>query len=306
VLGSSLPPVTVATALLFYFGWARAQEEARELGIDISVLGMSTQDYLLASISSLYLPLLVAGAAGLLAVMAHRYVMGQVAAGDRPRSVSRYVGVGLCLAVALPVLGWIFEVVTQGWEGLVFPLALTVALLLLLWALAIRAAVRGERGGLHSSGVVHLLVGTLVTAALFWELSSFSLVVGRGLADRITSCGGLLPVQLYARSDLQITAPGVTSEYFDGDRSAYRVVYRGLKFLQRSGDKIFLIPYGWSASDKVVLVVRDDADVRLEFGAGQAPPDPACSGNAAARLSAVVDVADGTSYGRRGFDDRQA
>jgi hypothetical protein len=52
------PPLTIATALMFYFGWARSNTQARFMGLDVSLFGFSTQDYGLQSISTLYLPLL--------------------------------------------------------------------------------------------------------------------------------------------------------------------------------------------------------------------------------------------------------
>ena len=53
------PPLTVVTALLIYFGWARADAQSKAMGVDVSMFGYSTQDYVLRSISTLYLPLLV-------------------------------------------------------------------------------------------------------------------------------------------------------------------------------------------------------------------------------------------------------
>ena len=43
--------ITVLTALLVYFGWRRSETQAHQLGIDESILGMSTRDYLLRSMA---------------------------------------------------------------------------------------------------------------------------------------------------------------------------------------------------------------------------------------------------------------
>ena len=59
-----LPPVTLITALLFYFGWAKVTREAGALGASDTVFAYSTSDYLLRSVDSLYFPLMVLTAAG--------------------------------------------------------------------------------------------------------------------------------------------------------------------------------------------------------------------------------------------------
>ena len=51
--------MTLVTAVLFYFGWRRSDVQAGAMSIDVSLFGFSSQDYVLRSISSLYLPLLV-------------------------------------------------------------------------------------------------------------------------------------------------------------------------------------------------------------------------------------------------------
>ena len=59
------PPLSIVTALLIYFGWARADAQSKAMGVDVSMFGYSTQDYVLRSISTLYLPLLALCGLGL-------------------------------------------------------------------------------------------------------------------------------------------------------------------------------------------------------------------------------------------------
>jgi hypothetical protein len=58
ILGSLGALVTIITVVMLYFGWRRSDVQAQDMGIDVSLFGFSTQDYVLRSISSLYLPLL--------------------------------------------------------------------------------------------------------------------------------------------------------------------------------------------------------------------------------------------------------
>src|SRR5688572_33091675 len=80
-VGEALANVTVLTGLLVYFGWRRSDVQARELGIDSSVLGMTTTDYVLRSVGPVFL--LLAVVVGIALVC--RWLEPRVrAAGDRP------------------------------------------------------------------------------------------------------------------------------------------------------------------------------------------------------------------------------
>src|SRR3954467_2446299 len=56
-LSAVIPATSAVTALLYYYGWTRSSVEARRLGLEDSLLGYSTQDYLLRSMSSMLAPL---------------------------------------------------------------------------------------------------------------------------------------------------------------------------------------------------------------------------------------------------------
>ena len=73
-LGALGAILTLVTAVMFYFGWRRSDVQAREMSIDVSLFGFSSQDYVLRSISALYLPLLVIFGLGLAWVAVPRVV----------------------------------------------------------------------------------------------------------------------------------------------------------------------------------------------------------------------------------------
>jgi hypothetical protein len=66
--------VGVLTALLVYFGWVRSEVQSRELGIDESILGMSTQEYVLRSVRAVLVLLIVMAVFGLLWVALDRWL----------------------------------------------------------------------------------------------------------------------------------------------------------------------------------------------------------------------------------------
>ena len=64
-LGALGAILTLVTAVLFYFGWRRSEAQSRVMGIDVSLFGFTSQDYVLRSITALYLPLLLLAGLGL-------------------------------------------------------------------------------------------------------------------------------------------------------------------------------------------------------------------------------------------------
>jgi hypothetical protein len=76
---------------------------------------------------------------------------------------------------------------------------------------------------------------------------------------------------------LNITAPGVKEEAFEGVNNAYRFRYTGLRFLNYTGGRYVLVSDGWTPRYGVVILVSDKDPVRLEFVRGLQPsasPNP--------------------------------
>src|SRR5215203_5044993 len=90
-MATVLGNVAVLTALLVYFGWVRSGVQARHLGIDESVLGMTTRDYLLRSVRSVLVLLLIISVAGLLWLLADRPLVRRVRRNGRSDRMVRWV-----------------------------------------------------------------------------------------------------------------------------------------------------------------------------------------------------------------------
>ena len=86
VISAIGPPITVATALLFYFGWARADAQATNMGLDVSLFGYGVQDYILISINALFLPLVCLLVGSLVWVALDRWLRRRID-GDRGRAI---------------------------------------------------------------------------------------------------------------------------------------------------------------------------------------------------------------------------
>lgn len=273
------PPLTVATALLVYFGWARSDEQARELGLEESVLGMSTRDYILRSIDTLFVPLLVVGCAGIAWLLAHERISAEI---DHRRHLPEWRKTFHWLRfswLALPALGLIASLVWPAWLELIVPVAMAVGILVTSYASVMCRRIdnltqaEGDHGHLARWHwpLMKLLVGALVALTIFWELSTFAGVVGRGLAHQVVA--GLdqrTGVVVYSKQDIQLAGPGVTKYRITEPTSAYGFRYDGLRLLQRTGDKFYLLPVGWQTPADGVIALPDDASVRVEFStAGQ-------------------------------------
>jgi hypothetical protein len=115
-----------------------------------------------------------------------------------------------------------------------------------------------------------LLIGGVITLALFWEVSNYAGVVGRGYALEIARKVPALPRAIaFSATPLGIQAPGVREERLGagpgGGGEALRYRTTGLRFLVRSGGRMFLLHDGWTPRRGTVIVLPDNAQVRWQF-----------------------------------------
>jgi hypothetical protein len=76
---SIIAPVTVISAVLFYFGYVSSRSEYGYFGIDVDTIGLSTQGYVMRSPQVLLVPLLVLGLVGAGLLVINSAVRGRVA-----------------------------------------------------------------------------------------------------------------------------------------------------------------------------------------------------------------------------------
>lgn len=274
VLTTLGPPLTIATALMFYFGWARSDTQARYMGLDVSLFGYSTQDYVLRSITTLYIPLLVTVSFALGWLTVHRRIVWAL---DRPtsrptlRTAGRAaLGVGLLVTAGAVLVATLDRSVAP----LVVPLAMAGG--------AAAAAYGGWLAGAADDAPTSrpvvppwqralrtLLIGGVITLALFWELSTYAGVVGRGYGLQIARSVPTLPRAIaYSAAPLGIQAPGVQEERINvgpDAKDALRYRTMGLRFLVRSGGRMFLLHDGWTPQRGTVIVLPDNEQVRWQF-----------------------------------------
>jgi hypothetical protein len=252
-------PATFVGTLLFYFGYVSARAEYSYFGVDVDTLGFSTQDYVMRSPQALLVPallLLLIGAA----TAAVRAGLRSGRLGERVTErmiLCGWVlgGLGLVLVFLYAWLG--------GWTGyaLVTPLVITAGVGLL--------ALAGRSRGFPTNVVLMLTLVAVVST--FWATATLAQWTGRGIAQSTARHFDDLPAvvldtheRLYLRDTVtteQVLAPTGTDKAPDGQTFRYR--YYGLRLLVQSGDRMFLVPERWDASDSTL--VFDMSDVRVKF-----------------------------------------
>ena len=259
-------PVTLITALLFYFGYVSSRSQYEYFGIDVDAIGLSTQDYVMRSPQPLLVPLLVLSliaVAGLLLHNAIRARAGLVAV--------RRARLAAIVVLALGVLGLFLYPVLGGlaYYALVVPLVIGLA-----------AAVLGYLSYLTTRlldlkpQVALIALLTVVTmSCAFWATATTAQYSGRGLAKSSAEHLDRLPVVILdSKERLHLRSPGVEETALrpsEGQTFNYR--YRGMRLLIVGENRLFLVPQRWNASN-TTLVVPLDESIRVQFQFQNDPP----------------------------------
>jgi hypothetical protein len=267
VLSAVGPPITVATALLLYFGWARTDAQAEAMGLDVSVFGYSAQDYILRSVNALYLPLIVLLVAGILWLVADRMLVRLI-----HRKTDRMADIGWWVIAVGGIGGFVCAVLllfAPTALALAGPYAAALAVSFALWGVRLLrvSRPRRERPSVAQRAIENTLVFTLVTLLLFWGTADFAQALGRRLAQDYATAVPFLPrADVYSAERLAIGAPAVTEERLESaDGTVYH--YAGLRLLVASGGQYFLLHDGWTLADGTVVVLPQiGGGMRFEFG----------------------------------------
>lgn len=275
VLGTVVAPATFVTAILFYFGYVTTRAQYLYFGVDVDLLGYSTQEFVMRSPQPLLVPMLavlLVGAGTVLADAAlRRRLAGAPAPVARRWTLGLTVGgaavlaVGVALVVAYPALG--------AWAPypLVTPLVIGAGSACLAYGLTWSRRHGTARPGPPTTGsdpartAVLLLVLTVV-AALFWATGTVAEWTGRGQAKALARDLGSLPaVVVDTPQRLQVGDPAVAEEDLDAGDGAYQYRYRGLRLLVEGDGNLFLVPETWSPHGSTLVVPLDDVRVKLRF-----------------------------------------
>jgi uncharacterized membrane protein YedE/YeeE len=286
-----IAPTTVISGLLFYFGYAFTKAQYEYFGLDVETIGLSTRDYVMRSPTPLLLPTLVLAVIGAGLTLIHSMIRRRIIevvgtesetsadTEDVQRGVEsrrrlvwarRLTRAALVLGRAAVTAGAaLLFLFAQGalreWIPLPLATALSLSLGAALCAYALRLEVQlGRRDPLRGATVVAL--SAVVVGGVFWATATIAPFIGRGEAHSIARHLDRLPsVILDTQERLYLRSPGVSeSALEDAKGQTFHYRYRRLRLLIQGGDRMFLVPDTWTASNSTLVVPADDT-VRVQF-----------------------------------------
>lgn len=267
-----LANITVLTALLVYFGWRRSETQTQRLGIDESILGLSTREYLLRSVGPVLVLLVGVAVVALVWVAIDRRLVPLVRSPSQSpteqRRMTLLLGFMSAAWLVLPGLVWLLGYVLRETAFILFPASIGIGVLLMQYAAHLRLdEAKNDRAVRRRNVVALAFTGLLVGVCLFWTASNYAEVNGARLAsDYVGRIDRLPGVAVYSQSRLHLDGPGVVEAELVGDEASPRYRYTGLRFLEHAGGTFFLVSDGWTRTYGVVFMLRDsDETVRLDF-----------------------------------------
>jgi hypothetical protein len=265
-IGRVVAPVTLITALLYYFAWVRTAAIFSHFGVDQRILAYSVEDYLLRSAGVAFRPL----AFVLLAVatsIALWYGLARIA--NRPNLVKPVALLLVVLASCLLIYG---VTVLFGLLHVRKPLWAGVALALGVIAAELAFSLFDHAGTSPSDKTIftrRLLVGAGLLLALFWSTAVYAQLSGQRLAVAWANAPRTQPsATILSEKDLKLTGHGIIATRLSFDGKGFEYQYDGLRLLVYSNSRWFLYPDSWSSDPLAkVIVLRDESTVRVEVRA---------------------------------------
>lgn len=276
--GTITSQTVLITGLLYYFGWVRTNATLAYFGLDTSMVGFSTTDYLLRSVNVAFTPFILVACIALVLLGLHRLVvqriLNMIATSPAPRMAHWIVTgtrvVALSLA-AVVIFRMLFPDHVAWPSGLALPLLLIASVGLLGYVAHLRSTHPEKLTTTPASptriqALVLLAIGLL---AALWAVSLYAGQVGRQVAtDIVADLPGQRPaVVIYSAERIALDGAGVEVAEIAQPGSRYRYQYSGIRLFVRSTDKYLLLPVGWQRGHDRVFIVPDDDSIRVDIAA---------------------------------------
>jgi hypothetical protein len=278
LVGAVVAPVTVVTALLFYFGWIRTNSLFRHFGIEAPVLRFSNQDYVLRSVEALYVPLGTLLFVGIVWTWTHNLLLEAQAAQRQPKVLQAVAAVLALAGLVCFVIG-LGGIVTPQLFGkyiLAAPICIGLGVATGAYGRWLWQHVRDIRVGKPQRSRWHntlslVLVWLLVVLSMFWATTEYAIAVGRGQAEGFARTLDRRPgVIVYSVDRLFLDAPGIVETALPpGPDANFHYRYQGLRLLTDSHGRFFLLPEGWAPGTTPTIVLDDSDRLRVEFVPGR-------------------------------------
>jgi hypothetical protein len=266
------------TGLLYLIGWTRTQETYRELGINPSLIQLSTTEYIGRSIDVIFQPMVALLALAVVLALAHRFVMAPNLKSESPAraKIARRFLIGVTVLSIAGLALAITAVMAQESVGeplwILPPAVLVLSAGALIYTGKTLGVLRDDsfgrwmRRALAVFGIVGIIWGSILHAE--WVGKQFARDADANLADHPE-------VTLYSGKRLSISGSGVTPGKISPDNSRYLFCYQGLRMIIRTGNNYILAPADYEWGSDALYVIPASDDVRLDFmyteNPGQAP-----------------------------------
>lgn len=280
--GKVIAPVTVLGSLGYHFGREYAHARSSYFGVDVSLLGFSTQDYVLRSLDAVFVPVIAVATAGLIVVIVHSLIVWR----STTHSVGLLKTTGLTLtglgaasvAVGLAGLAWAIPYLEK--HGTFRDLLPAFGMVLLVWGVSLlsrwlsaKDPPRQVYGVIPSwcSSVILGLALTVMLVSLFAATTQWARIAGKERSESLGRRIHTLPqAAIYSQRLLSLGGGGISVKPMEDEGSAYRFRYTGLRFYIKSGGKLFLLPDEWSQNSPSgrMIVLEDKDSIRLELARG--------------------------------------
>lgn len=283
IIGFITSQVVGITALLYYFGWTRTDSFLTYFGVDSSLAGYGTADYVLRSIAVTFQPFIIAALTALVLYGLHRLIVtptlenSESESTPAARGVRWFVGALNAAGVALVLVVFTGVLLPEQIGvplGFLLPLLLVVAVSLLGYTAQVRSrypasfAPTGSRHAVPASRAYRLILLALGLIAVIWVVSLYGEHVGTDRATEIVDYLSDEPsVTVYSTERIAIAGPGVVDADISQAGSKYHYQYSGLRLLLHSPDKYLLLPAGWRHGQDPVFVLHDDNTIRVDITA---------------------------------------
>jgi hypothetical protein len=260
-----ITPVTLLSALLFYFGYVSARAQYEYFGIDVDTIGLSTQDYVMRSPQPLLVPLLVITLLAVAGLLLHNAVHPTAVAVRRAARITTVVLVlGVVGLVTYPLIGRL------PYYALVVPAVIGLSAAVLAYLTYLR---RKADPTLGPQRILIALLAVVTITCAFWATATTAQYSGRGLAKSDARQLNRFPVVILdTKERLALRSPGIEETALRaGAGQTFNYRYRGLRLLVVGEDRLFLVPQNWTASN-TTLVLPLDSSVRVQFQFQNDPP----------------------------------
>jgi hypothetical protein len=272
-------PTTLATALLFYFGYVATRARYEYFGVPVDMTGRSNQDLMLDGLEVVYVPAIILFLAVLVIVGVHALVLWVLSRvteeGGSPVGHGAFVAYGFLLVGVLltgrALIGIFLAPPDTSVKFGVTPLALALGPAAVAYGVWVYGRQRGtpllSQRLAHNGALFAILLGV---AGLFWASTQLANAYGRGRGEEdVGKLADRPEVVVDTKEPLDDVPTGVRATRLGGTAGesvrVYRYRYRGFRLLLASGGRLFLVTSDWRLGRDPTVVLPYGRDIRVQL-----------------------------------------